>query len=66
VHVAACDRIRDTAHKHNIKACMHCASGAFAASAVKRGFDLVMVTSDLNSMIAGVRRQLDELKAATA
>jgi len=27
---------------------------------------MVMLTSDLASMVAGVRRQLDELKAATA
>jgi hypothetical protein len=33
---------------------------------VKRGFDMVMLTSDLASMVAGVRKQLDELKAATA
>ena len=66
VHMATCDKIRDTAHKHGIKACMHCASAAFAAGAVKRGFDLIMLTSDLASMIAGVRRQLDDLKAATA
>ncbi|MBI3636073.1 MAG: 2,4-dihydroxyhept-2-ene-1,7-dioic acid aldolase [Candidatus Rokubacteria bacterium] len=66
VHLATCDRIRDAAHKHGIKACMHCASAAFAAGAVKRGFDLVMLTSDLASMIAGVRRQLDDLKTATA
>jgi 4-hydroxy-2-oxoheptanedioate aldolase len=65
-HLAACDRIRDAAHRHGIKACMHCASGAFAAGAVKRGFDLVMLTSDLASMIAGARRHLDDLKAATA
>lgn len=65
-HMATCDRIRDAAHKHGIKACMHCASGAFAAAAVKRGFDLVMLTSDLASMIAGARRQLDEFRAATA
>jgi hypothetical protein len=26
---------------------------------------MVMLTSDLNSMIAGARRQLDDLKAAT-
>ena len=64
LHLATCDRIRETAHKHGIKACMHCASAAFAAGAVKRGFDLIMLTSDLASMIAGVRRQLDELKAA--
>jgi len=59
------DKIRETAHRHGIKACMHCASAAFAAGAVKRGFDLVMLTSDLASMIAGARRQLDDLKAAT-
>jgi 4-hydroxy-2-oxoheptanedioate aldolase len=65
IHMETCDKIRDAAHKHGIKACMHCASAAFAAGAVKRGFDLVMLTSDLASMIAGVRRQLDDLKAAT-
>jgi 4-hydroxy-2-oxoheptanedioate aldolase len=66
VHVATCDQIRDAAHKHGIKACMHCATGSFAAGAVKRGFDLVMITSDITSMVAGARRQLDDLKAATA
>jgi 4-hydroxy-2-oxoheptanedioate aldolase len=66
VHIATCDKIRDAAHKHGIKAVMHCASAAFAAGAVKRGFDMVMLTSDLASMIAGARRQLDDLKAATA
>jgi 4-hydroxy-2-oxoheptanedioate aldolase len=65
-HLATCDRIREAAHKAGIKACMHCASATFAAGAVKRGFDLVMLTSDLASMVAGVRRQLDDLKAATA
>lgn len=66
LHIATCDTIREAAHRHGIKACMHCASAAFAAGAVKRGFDLVMLTSDLASMIAGARRQLDDLKAATA
>jgi 4-hydroxy-2-oxoheptanedioate aldolase len=65
-HMATCDRIREAAHKHKIKAAMHCASAAFAAGAVKRGFDLVMLTSDLACMVAGVRKQLDDLKAATA
>src|SRR5262250_649929 len=65
-HIATCDKIRDAAHKHSIKAVMHCASATFAAGAVKRGFDSVMLTSDLASMIAGARRQLDDLKAATA
>lgn len=66
VHMEACDRILQAAHKAGIKACMHCASAAFAADSVKRGFDLVMLTSDLASMVAGVRRQLDDLKAARA
>ena len=66
LHLETCDRIRDTAHRHGKKACMHTMSAAFAAGAVKRGFDLVMLTSDLSSMAAGARRQLDELKSALA
>jgi 4-hydroxy-2-oxoheptanedioate aldolase len=66
LHMATCDKIRDAAHKHGKKAAMHCASAAFAAGSVKRGFDLVMLCSDLASMVAGVRKQLDDLKAATA
>ena len=61
-----CDRIRETAHRHGIKACMHCASAAFAAGALTRGFDLIMLTSDVACLTAGARRQLDDLKAATA
>ena len=65
VHLATCDRIREAAHRQGIKACMHCASAAFAAGAIKRGFDLIMLTSDLACMMAGARRQLEDLKAAT-
>ena len=65
LHLATCDKILETAHKHGIKAVMHCAGAPFAAGAVKRGFDMVMLTSDLACMIAGARRQLDELKAET-
>jgi 4-hydroxy-2-oxoheptanedioate aldolase len=65
VHMATCDKILAAAHKAGIKAAMHCASAAFAAGAVKRGFDMVMLTSDLSCMIAGARQQLDELKAKT-
>ena len=45
---------------------MHCAGAAFATGAVKRGFDMVMLTSDLSCMVAGARMQLDELKSKTA
>jgi len=66
VHLATCDKIRDTAHRAGIKACMHCASGAFAGAAIKRGFDLIMLTSDVACLTAGARRQLEELKSASA
>lgn len=66
IHLEACNRIRDAAHRHGKKVCMHCSSGAFAADAVRRGFDLVMVTSDVGAMVAGAKRQLDELQAKLA
>ena len=66
LHLDTCNRILEAAHRHGKKACMHCVSAAFAAGAIKRGFDLVMLTSDLSSMVAGARRQLDDLKAALA
>ena len=66
LHLATCDKILKAAHKAGIKCVMHCASAAFAAGAVKRGFDMVMLTSDLSCMIAGARQQLDELKAKTS
>ena len=66
LHLETCDRILAAAHRHGIKAAMHCASGAFAAGAVKRGFDMVMLTSDVACMIAGARAQLDTLKSGTA
>jgi 4-hydroxy-2-oxoheptanedioate aldolase len=61
-----CNRILATAHKHGKKACMHCTTASFAAGAIKRGFDLVMLTSDINSMVSGAKKQLDDLKAALA
>lgn len=65
VHLATCDKIRDTAHKHGIKAVMHCAGGDFAAGALNRGFDMVMLTSDLACMIAGAQTQLKILEEKT-
>lgn len=63
LHMATCDRIRDTAHKHGIKCVMHCAGAEFAAGAVKRGFDMVMLTGDMPCMIAGAQAELKALKA---
>ncbi len=66
VHLATCDKILETAHRQGLKTVMNCASAAFAAGAVKRGFDMVMLTSGLSCMVAGARLQLDELIARTA
>jgi 4-hydroxy-2-oxoheptanedioate aldolase len=66
LHIATCDKIRETAHKHGIKCVMHCAAAPFAAGAVKRGFDMVMLTSDISCLMAGAKAQLEELKAKTA
>ena len=66
LHMATCDKIRETAHKHGIKCVMHCAGATFAAGAVKRGFDMVMLTSDLSCMIAGAKAELAALKSQTA
>ena len=66
LHLATCDRIRDAAHKHGKKACMHCMSPAFAASAIKRGFDLIMLTSDIACMTGAAKKNLDDFKALAA
>jgi 4-hydroxy-2-oxoheptanedioate aldolase len=66
LHIATCDKIRTAAHKAGIKCVMHCAGAPFAAGAVKRGFDMVMLTSDASCMAAGAKAQLEELKAKTA
>jgi 4-hydroxy-2-oxoheptanedioate aldolase len=66
LHIATCDKILAAAHKAGIKCVMHCASAAFAAGAVKRGFDMVMLTSDVSCMVAGVKTLMEEFKAKTA
>ena len=63
VHLDTCNNILATAHKNGIKAVMHCAGAEFAAGALERGFDMIMLTSDLNSLVAGARAQLDALNA---
>ena len=66
LHLATCNKILDAGHRNGKKVAMHCASAAFAAGAIERGFDMVMLTSDFHSLIAGARKQLEDLKAAVA
>ena len=64
LHMATCDKILAAAHRHGKKAAMHCAGAPFAAGALKRGFDMVMLTSDILCLDNGARKQLDDLRTA--
>jgi 4-hydroxy-2-oxoheptanedioate aldolase len=64
LHMSTCDRIKEVAHRHGKKVCMHCASAEFAAASVKRGFDMVMITSDITCMIAGLKKQITTFQDA--
>jgi 4-hydroxy-2-oxoheptanedioate aldolase len=66
LHMATCDKILETAHRHGKKVCMHCQAAPFAIGAIKRGFDMVMLTTDLYCMASAARKQLDDLKAGIA
>jgi 4-hydroxy-2-oxoheptanedioate aldolase len=66
LHLETCNKILAAAHRNGKKAVMHCASAAFAAGAIERGFDMVMLTSDFHSLIAGAKKQLEDLKGALA
>ncbi len=64
LHMSTCDRIKEVAHRHGKKVCMHCASAEFAAASVKRSFDMVMITSDLACLIAGAKKQITSFHEA--
>ena len=44
--IEAFKRIREAAHRHGIKACLHCGGPEYAARGVEWGFDLVTVSGD--------------------
>ncbi|MBV9259592.1 MAG: hypothetical protein JO215_16395 [Ktedonobacteraceae bacterium] len=58
--VAALERIQAAAKKNHIATGIMTGSGASAAQRVRQGFQMVTVTTDLNSMIAGATRQLHQ------
>jgi 4-hydroxy-2-oxoheptanedioate aldolase len=58
--VAALERIQAAAKKNHLAAGIMTGDGASAAKRVQQGFQLVTVTTDLNSMIAGATRQLHQ------
>lgn len=60
-HIA---RIREAAHAAGIKACLHCASPAYAAAKVKEGFDLVTIGSDARFAEAGAKAAVSAFRDA--
>ena len=66
LHIETCNKIMEAAHRHGKKVAMHCQQAPFAAGAAKRGFDMVMVTTDLFCLASAARKQLDDLKAGIA
>jgi 2-keto-3-deoxy-L-rhamnonate aldolase RhmA len=52
------------ARRHGKKSCMYCVSAEFASASVKRGFDMVMITSDLTCMIAGIKKEINTFHEA--
>ena len=65
LHIETCNKILKIAHDNGIKAVMHCAGSEFAVGAAERGFDMVMLTSDLACMTAGSKMQLENFKKNT-
>ena len=50
--IEAIRRIQAAAHRHGIKACLHCGTPDYAARAVDWGFDLVTVSGDARLLAA--------------
>jgi 4-hydroxy-2-oxoheptanedioate aldolase len=55
----AVDRVLTACRKHNITAGIQCTDGAMAKHYAERGFQLVTVASDANTLRRAVRTQLD-------
>jgi 4-hydroxy-2-oxoheptanedioate aldolase len=62
LHVETVNRILDACRRHKIAAGIHSASAAFSAGAIQRGFQMVTLTSDANSMVRGAQEQLQDLR----
>jgi 4-hydroxy-2-oxoheptanedioate aldolase len=60
--IAAIQSIRDAAHRHGKKACLHCASPEYAAKGVEWGFDLVTVSADARILAAGAQAQVERFR----
>jgi 4-hydroxy-2-oxoheptanedioate aldolase len=62
LHLETTAHIRETAHRHGIRAGMHCASAEFAARKALEGFDVVMVTSDVSCLAREAGAQIGRMR----
>jgi 4-hydroxy-2-oxoheptanedioate aldolase len=62
LHLETVAHIRETAHRHGIRAGMHCASAEFAAKKATEGFDVVMVTSDVSCLARESGAQIGRMR----
>jgi 4-hydroxy-2-oxoheptanedioate aldolase len=65
-HADAISTILDTAHRHDLLAGIHAATGAMAAQRSAEGFDLVTASSDLALLRWAVRKTLGDAAPATS
>lgn len=58
----AIQHILATAHRHGIKACLHCGTPDYAARAVSWGFDLVTVGGDSRFLAAAANASVSRFR----
>ena len=56
--LAVLDRIRTTAQKHGVKACIHTMTGAYSKQMFERGFNLATIMNDSGLMLTAARAQV--------
>ena len=61
LHVETVDKILDACKRHGVAAGSHTGGPAFSRRFLDKGFQMITLTADVQSMIRGVRSQLTEL-----
>ena len=57
------DRIIRETHKRDLRACVHCLTGAYAKRMIAMGFDLVTIGNDSGLMLGAARAQVQAARA---
>lgn len=61
--VAALDKIKAAAHRHNVALGMYCSDGEAATQRAREGFRMLTVTSDADSLMAAANQNLKQVQA---